>query len=312
MKKLTIGAQKHTAELLAYLARARDELAEQGIRLVGEQQKRGKYTFYTYRLVGTDKAIDDNMTEFVVQALAGAVASFITEVWERQELQEIVANNFYYYAADEVEYITDSAVKMLSELLEPDGSPLRHGHILNVVSEQMRTEADLLIDGVMAFRLRDLREDLPRVIEQAIDEYLMDLEYQEFVKLLRYFLDVQDSEMDLLHMLCINESTVRLFDADGKFLPLEQIRGKAQPMFGEPGGPVEDTVLSSLITLAPKKLVLHTGAHETTPPIAETVKKIFLDKAEVCNNCPLCRVAVEWQEEEEQVSFSRAAKLTEL
>jgi len=221
-----------------------------------------------------------------------------------------VANNFYYYAEDEVEYLTDSAVKMLAELLGPDGLPLRHRHIKNVVAEQLTTGPDLLIDGLLSFRLRDMREDLPRVIEQAIDEYLMDLEYQEFVKLLRYFLDVQESEMDLLHMLCVNESTIRLLDETGKVLPLDQVRGKG-PILGEQGEQVEDMVLSTLITLAPKRLIIHKGASADTPPIAETVKKIFQSKAEVCGDCALCQLAIEW-DEEENTSYTRSAKLTEL
>jgi hypothetical protein len=102
-----------------------------------------------------------------------------------------------------------------------------------------------------------------------------------------------------------------LFDADGKILPLDQVRGKGQPILGEASGQIEDMVLSSLITLAPKKLMIHTGVNQETPPIAETVKKIFLDKVEVCSECPLCLIAAEWKEEENS-SYSRAAKLTEL
>ncbi|ARU59659.1 hypothetical protein CBW65_00315 [Tumebacillus avium] len=286
LKKLTIGAEKYAEELCACLERARERLWEEhGIRLNGEQFSRGRYTFYTYRVSGTSEGIEDNCTGTAMVALAEGIAEFITDVWERYELQRIVASDFYYYGSDEVEYLADSAVNMLAGLLGPDGKPLRAQHIALSVLEQFSQGHEILIEGLLRFRMQSLQEDLHRVALQSIDEYLMDLEYQEFVKILRYFLDVQEPRLPLLHMVYLDENTTRLFNAEGK--PIEP---------GDITEPVvEDMLMSTLINLAPEKLHIH-AAGESLPPLVETVTKIFAGKTVVCRGCPLCHTVHQWED----------------
>lgn len=296
MKKITIGTETLAAELGQCLLLVRTNLQEQGIHLQGEQFSRGKYTFYTYRLTGTKEQQPDLMEERVAQALAEGVATFLTEVWEREKLREIVANDFYFYASDEVDYLADNGVAMLRELKGEDGRPLRFLHIVLQVKELLKSGAELLIEGLLRFRLQGLEEDLHRVIEQAIDEYLLDLEYQEFVKLLRYFLDVQEPGLPLLHMICADQDTVRLYNAEGRPLRLDDVEGLVQTgPHRELGWQGEET-LSVLIGLAPEKLHIHLSDRSAAlPPIVETVKKVFEDQAVLCQGCPLC-ILHEWQE----------------
>lgn len=295
MKKWTIGVEKQAQELCDRLEEARGKLAEQGIRLVGEQGARGKYTFYTYRLVGSAEGQADSQSQQAVRGLAEGVAEFITDVWERSELERLVVDDFYYYASDEVEYLADCAVKILADLQGHDGRPLRFGHIVEQVSEQLTSGQELVVEGLLRFRMQPLYEDLHRVVEQAIDEYLMDLEYQEFVKLLRYFLDVQEPGLAMLHLVSVSERENRLFDGEGRPLTAEVMAGRLTSELRNGDVAAED-MLSVLVALAPERLLLHVVGEEETPPFVETVTKIFQDKAEVCAGCPLCESAEAWKE----------------
>ncbi|MGZ4106741.1 MAG: sporulation protein YtxC, partial [Tumebacillaceae bacterium] len=274
---------------------ANERLKAQGIELRGERFTRGKYTFYTYRLSGSSVGKVDEPTDITVQALAEAVADFVTGVWERHELGKIVSDDFYFYGADEVEYLTGAAMQMLAELVGPDGKPLRHVHIALQAAEQLAQGRDLVIDGLLRFRMQAWQEDLHRVIEQAIDEYLLDLEYQEFVKLLKYFLSMQEPGMPVLHMICVDEGTTRLFNAEGKPLGIDDLVSVAHPnMLQESGISVED-MMSVLISLAPEKLFIHVvQGPEQAPPVVETVKKVFAERAVSCGGCPLC-AADQWE-----------------
>lgn len=298
MKKFTIGVERFSEELAQCLNEARDLLEEQlGVSLQGERFTRGNYTFFTYRLCSSTAGQSDEITEPAMRALAEGVAEFVTEVWERNELARIVASDFYYYAADEVEYLAGSAVQMLAELKDHDGVPLRRRHIIDCVLEHLRNNHELLIEGMLRFRMNVLQADLHRVIEQAIDEYLMDLEYQEFVKLLRYFVAAQDPGMPLLHMVCCEENgSPRLFDGEGRPLMLDELEGaKQQANLRECGVMIEET-MSALITAAPQKVHIHLAlGHDNPPPIVETVKKVFADSAVLCFECPLCETARSWQ-----------------
>jgi putative sporulation protein YtxC len=294
--KLTVGTEQYAGELCAGLEKARIKLEqEHGIRLVGEQFSRGRYTFYTYRVTKTKIGQTDNLTDTAIEALAEGIAEFITDVWERYELQKIVAGDFYYYGADEVEYLSDCAVKMLAGLVGSDGKPLRARHIALQVSEQLRTGRELLIEGLLRFRMKALREDLHRVAQQSIDEYLMDLEYQEFVRILRYFLDVQEPRLPLVHMVYLDENTTRLFNVEGR--PIEPIDIAKIKVQTEAGVSVDDALMTTLINLAPEKLHIHFGNSQAAlPPLFETVSKIFSGKTVICTGCPLCHTVHQWED----------------
>ena len=276
MKKLTIGAEEFSDQLGSYLSQASALLEqEHGIRLLGEQFTRGKYTFFTYRLPV------EHAMEQTVQAIAEAAALFITEVWERGELERIVANDFYYYNADEVDYIAGLSVQILADLNDEAGEPLRVRHIAEQLSEGIKPGQELVIEGFLRFRLQALREDLHRVVEQAIDEYLIDLEYQEFIKLLRYFHAAQEPTLPLLHMILPAEDDIRLFDGEGQAVTAEQLLHVQELS-------IED-MMSALISLAPERLLIHLpAALEKQPPYLETVQKVFEEKASLCTGCPLC------------------------
>jgi len=50
----------------------------------------------------------------------------------------------------------------------------------------------------------------------------------------------------------------------------------------------EDALMSTLITIAPKKIFFHSINNMRDNEILETVKKVFNDKVEICYGCELC------------------------
>jgi len=289
MKKFVIGTELYPDALSDCLLRVGDELKKSGLDVRGERFARGNCTFFTYRILGTNVGREDERTLPVARRLADAVAEYVTDVWEYEELKRIVASDFYYYAEDEVEYLAASSVQMLADLLGPDGEPLRRSHIAAGVLELLLRGGELLVEGMLRFRMQALAEDHHRVVEQAIDEYLMDLEYQEFIKLLRYFLEAQENELPLLHMMCYEETDARLYRADGREIMPEDLPDGIGAMSATSQGVRLEDLMSSLISLAPEKLHIHVRPGlPGVPLMVETVQKVFQERAVLCAGCPLC------------------------
>ena len=49
--------------------------------------------------------------------------------------------------------------------------------------------------------MKDYIEQLEESVDKAIDEYLMDKEYREFIKLLRHFVDLQEPKRDVVNIV---------------------------------------------------------------------------------------------------------------
>ena len=53
----------------------------------------------------------------------------------------------------------------------------------------------LSLDGFLKFRIQEYKEELREIAEYAIDEFMMDRQYQEFISLLQYFVYIQEAKI---------------------------------------------------------------------------------------------------------------------
>jgi putative sporulation protein YtxC len=295
---MAIGVREGAEELERRLYGVREELGKQGILMRFERNERGGYSFLTYQV---SAARDEDAALCTArQQVAGAVADFVMQVVERAELERIIADEYYYDAAEEVEYLANKAMQLLADLRLPDGRPLRRTHIAEQVLESLRSSQELVLEGLIRFRLQPMQTDLYRGVEQAIDEYLIDLEVQEFVKLLRYFLTLQEPGMPVLHLMLTGDGQVRMFGAEGESIPLEEAEFEVEASQLHALDRASQGLLSALISLAPEKLYLHLPSmREAGMPLVETVKKVFESRVLVCTICSLCEREGEWRTKEQ-------------
>ena len=59
--------------------------------------------------------------------------------------------------------------------------------------------------------MKELRSDIEEIIDKVIEGYMVEKEYKEFIKLLKYFVDIQESKIDLINIVIDNEVTVFYF-----------------------------------------------------------------------------------------------------
>ncbi|MBS5824887.1 MAG: putative sporulation protein YtxC, partial [Clostridium argentinense] len=112
-------------------------------------------------------------------------------------------------------------------------------------------------------------------------------EYNEFIKLLKYFVDVQESK--------INEVNI-LIDKDGNYVVRDEFENDILSNLvnelydSRISSKVssEDLIISGLITSAPKKIVIHCVENSRNKELIETIKNVFGERVQFCNNCSRC------------------------
>ena len=50
----------------------------------------------------------------------------------------------------------------------------------------------------------------------------------------------------------------------------------------------DDLLISSLITIAPSKIIIHSQEQHDDKKIIEIIENIFVNKISICNKCELC------------------------
>ncbi|HLV08789.1 MAG TPA: putative sporulation protein YtxC, partial [Halanaerobiales bacterium] len=152
-------------------------------------------------------------------------------------------------------------------------------HILNYLNKYQ----DLNLEGFVRFRLKDYLDDLKYAVERAVDEYIIEKEYNEFIDLLKYFVELQEPRIELVHVIKQENGSFEIMDKSGNRISNEYLEGYLSEMFEEQVE-YEDLLISALINVAPLRIILHLSAEDTI----STVKKIFGNRVELCLGCEIC------------------------
>lgn len=226
----------------------------------------------------------------VRQGLSSALADFVLEMKESELIRGIVKSYVYYNEPGEFDKITNYAVQILNEgIMQEETSDLhktaRKAKLLSQFREYLNLHSSIHVDGFIQFRLKEYQQELKEVVDHAIDEYLLDKEYQEFISLLRYFVLVQDPKMAETHVFHVGDCQFQLMHDDFTPVEVEELDSFFQDIVDQ-DIQYEDIIVSTLINVSPEKVVIHT--EETHHNIVKTISSIFEGRVEICNSCDQC------------------------
>ena len=142
------------------------------------------------------------------------------------------------------------------------------------------------IEGLVTFRLQEYQSMLMDVAEKLLEMYFVQKEYEEFVSLLRYFVNVQNGRPPLSHLVVHIDGVYSLLDEEGIDITAECLSDFVRPEeVGKENA--DDLLISILITLAPEKIIVHGGQNIKNAELFRTIDKVF-DKVEYCTKCAMC------------------------
>jgi putative sporulation protein YtxC len=230
----------------------------------------------------------------VYKAASIAIAEFIVSELEPAILATIIRRKFRNHLASEAAAIERYCYDLLHGK-EWDGlgakfhdaDRLRRKHKVASEVELFLQEHTLLnISGFTSFRLEPYRNELAEVVEYALDEYVLDKQYQEFISLLKYFVFLQDTKLSMVHLLHKGAYDFMLYDEFFKPLDPNPPTDRLVAEMLETEMNIEDMVISSLIAVSPKHITIHT--RQPDMQVIRTIETIFDQRVTVCVQCAAC------------------------
>ena len=213
------------------------------------------------------------------------VMEFIIEQLQPQLIKQIIRKEFHSQVASEW---SDLFPYIHSVLKENDTEPSKLSYktrLYQHILEYLQDHRDIVLDGFVRFRCKPYQDTLHDAIELGLEQYREDKEYKEFVELLRYFVSVQETRYELVHVVRSSSKPFLFFDENGSLINLEQLDLILQSVgqeFRE-----EDYVVSALITLAPKRVLFHMAEQRLN--LIETLTGIFGERLDACKSCAYCQ-----------------------
>lgn len=229
--------------------------------------------------------------EEIKAGVSSALADYIIKEYEEKLIFRIINSNYCYFNSMEKREIFKIAVYAIKSTEKNFLNSLfqirRRNIIIRKLLDYYQAANDLILDGFVNFRLKEYMKDLEEIVDKAVDEFLMEREYKEFIRLLRYFVDIQEPKFNTIHVIAGYDDKYVLLNENKKEITNECIQEFMNDISNEEIN-YDDLLVSSLITMAPRKIIIHGAKNFRNKELLETIKNVFWEKAFMCTSCELC------------------------
>ena len=286
---ISIGTNTIPNLLIDRLNTKLEHLRKDGLPLDIDIDKIGDFTFMDCRVQNCQKAGEEDVFNVTKAYIANCLADIIIDEWESRIVRKIIQGHYFYYNEEEKNVILSKA----KEMLNPEGYASfqrrqRKETILQKVLDYLDLHKELIIEGFINFRLKEYQQELEDIVNFAVDEFLLEKEYVEFIRLLRYFVDIQEPRIETIKIIFKKNEKFTLLDSNNELFQHECLDGLMVDLL-ENDINYDDLLISALITLAPRQIELHIQKDVRIRDGIKTIQNVFGQRVSLCNGCPMCR-----------------------
>ncbi|MDA8195180.1 MAG: putative sporulation protein YtxC [Thermaerobacter sp.] len=220
--------------------------------------------------------------EKVVPTMAAGLAEFLLDVRARAWLRTILHRRYRGLPIDDEVAVLRAAQQELGASVPRQRDRMQRAAGL---LERFLQEHDVVVvEGIRTFLLPDIRREWEEVVDHAVDEFLEEQEYREFVSLLRQFIASANRRWDLVHV-CLNPLPFHFEDGAGQRVGDDVLSDLTDGRTVQ-NGIQDDLLVSALVTLAPQRVIVHRGP--LRKEASRTIQAVFEGQVSFCQDCPRC------------------------
>lgn len=198
--------------------------------------------------------------------LSDLITEVVLEFYEEKLIKQILNYNYFYF--DEYERI--EILKACMGIMEDDEKD-RLKIIEKAVYEYLKENKSMILEGFVYFRLKEYVSYLDNIIDIAVNQFIIDREYTEFINLLRIYVNSKPAECDVLHLVYVNGESIILDDNENIVSVSNNILNAKY--LSDISFSSNDFALNTLLTMLPERIEIHLIGIEDE--FINTIKLIF-------------------------------------
>ncbi len=217
--------------------------------------------------------------------LSQTIAKSIMKFYELKLTKKILISNYFYFSDIDRKTILDSCIELLEESMEE--KQYRQEIIYSALYDYIINNKYIVIDGFVNFRLRKYIKTLDEIVDIAVDKFVVEREYNEFISLLRLYINSKEAIEPVVHLIYHDQESVLLNKQ-------KQILDTSSDVFdakylSDISFSSNDYALNALLSLLPGKIYVHLIDGEEDE-FVNTLKLIFENRIYICRDCAICNL----------------------
>ena len=219
-----------------------------------------------------------------VHELSSVLMNCIMKFYEKNIVKRVVNCDFFYFEPKEKSIIYDNCYELL-ENSDSDEFQIRKDKIFECLVDYISEHKFFILDGFVNFRLFEYNSLIEECVDTAVNKYIIDKEYKEFIELLRGYAASQKNRTDVIHVIYSNNEPI-LMD-EGQNILVYDNKFEYPKYLSDITFSSKDYCLNALLNLLPKKIIIHLLVEEDE--FVETLKLIFQNRLMICKECSICK-----------------------
>ena len=173
-----------------------------------------------------------------------------------------------------------------SLLLDENSFTIEKKQIYDKIKAHIQETSTIWIDGFIQFRLKQFDVLLNLLVEKSIKEFKAEKEYEEFIKVLRYFVEVQEPKYNLVNLV-FKDGYYELYDEMNDTIDKDIFKEVIKEI-GSENVSKDDLLISTLIVTAPRRLRIHLNKKDRDTDVVKIIINVFQDRVYFCYGCNKC------------------------
>ena len=218
--------------------------------------------------------------------ISNSITKVIIEFLEEQIIYNNISLNYFYFNTFEKKKILENTINLLEE---EKISKQRYDYINNEIYKFLLSSHSLYLQGFINFKLAKYISFLNTQIDIAVNKFLIDKEYLEFVNILKLYIksESENSKTEHVHLIYKDKTSIITDDNHNVISYNDNLR-KAK-YISDISFSSNDLALNTLLNLIPKSITIHLVDNYSDEFIS-TLKLIFGEKISICEDCAVCSI----------------------
>lgn len=193
-------------------------------------------------------------------------------------LKKLVLQNYFYFDSIEINKVLNICEEILYESDEFSFEN-RYNILFDSFYDFLSSNNKLYLNGFLFFQNKKYFRYLEETIDIAVNKFIIEREYLEFISLLKIYINTHSSGSNLVS-LYYDKAKPTLFDENNNII---DIKGDSFDMkyLSDISFSSNDYILNALLTLIPKKIVVHLS-DSSMDEFINTLSLIFENRITIC------------------------------
>lgn len=275
MKSICI--KTNNENLLDYLLNELDYIEVKPVAISKNQFKNYKNIIIHY---------SGNDNKKFVHEVSCILSCLVIDELEESFLKMILLKNYFYFNSTEMKHILELCYEIFSDDFNTYFDK-KHNLLIDSFENYLITNKSIILTGFVNFRIKNYMTILEDVVDEAVNSFVVEKEYLEFISLLKMYVNSQNSNCDIVHLI-YNKNNSTLLDKDKNQINVSDDIFKAKYL-SDISFSSNDYALNTLLTLVPKKIHIHL-IDNCIDEFIHTISLIFENRVEICTDCSICKI----------------------